>query len=586
MVKKFFISMLGSIAGFWISVVLFGLVGFSVLVGMFASAFGSEQVVVNDNSVLYIDLSGQVVERYQPSDPWTMLQQGNQTGEALVDIIRAIREAKNDDHIIGIYINAAGVAIGKASAEEVVDALRDFKDSGKWVIAYGDSYSQTDYLISSVANSVYLNPIGSVDIHGLSVEVPHFKGLLDKLQVEMQVVRVGEFKSAVEPYILPQMSEPARLQMQVLLDSIWDYERGAIADARNLKVGDVTAWVESQFACQPAEYFVKNLAVDSLLYRRQVEELLRERCDLDDDENLPFITPTQYVSTLSNADSSKNHIAVLFACGDIVDSGNGGIVGATMVPEILALADDDNVKAMVLRVNSGGGSAFASEQIWEALEYFKSQGKLLYVSMGDYAASGGYYISCGADRIYADRSTLTGSIGVFGLIPNLSGLMNNHLGITTTEVKTEPNGFGISTSRPMTEAERAAMQQHVNGVYDLFTKRVAECRKMPQDSVKVIGGGRVWAGGDGVRLGLVDQIGTLTDAINDIATEISIEPDCVVFYPAVEEDFMQLLARQAADNMQVNGYKVDAGTLQLLQFVDRIRTMAPVQARMEPFEIR
>ncbi|MGN0223379.1 MAG: signal peptide peptidase SppA [Muribaculaceae bacterium] len=586
MVKKFFISMLGSMAGFWISIALLGLVGFSMLVSLFASSIGSEQIIVKDDSVLYIDLSGEVVERYQPSDPWTMLQQGSNTGEALVDILRAIREAKNDDHIIGIYINAAGVSIGRASVEEIIDALRDFKDSGKWVIAYGDSYSQTDYLIASLADAVYLNPIGGVDIHGLSVEVPHFKNLLDKLQVKMQVIRVGEYKSAVEPYILTDMSQPARRQMQVMLDSVWGYERGVMAEARSLAVGDVNTWIDSMITCRPTRFSIDNKVVDSLLYRRQVEDLLRERCDLSEDDDLPLITPTQYVSTLSNANSSKNHIAVLFACGDIVDSGNGGIVGADMVPEIIALADDDNVQAMVLRVNSGGGSAFASEQIWEALEYFKSKGKKLYVSMGDYAASGGYYISCGADRIYADHSTLTGSIGVFGMIPDLSGLMNNHLGINYTEVKTSPNGFGLSTNRPMTDAERDAMQRHVNEVYDLFTSRVATCRDIPQDSVKAIGGGRVWAGGDGVRLGLVDQIGTLNDAIKDLAVEINIEPDKVVFYPNVEEDFMQKLARQAADNMQINGYTVDAGTLQLLQFVDYLRTMSPIQARMEPFIIR
>lgn len=586
MVKKFFISMLGSMAGFWISMLLLGLVGFSMLVSLFASSIGSEQIMVTDNSVLYIDLSGEVVERYQPSDPWTMLQQGSNTGEALVDILRSIREAKNDDNIIGIYINAAGVSIGKASVEEIIDALRDFKDSGKWVIAYGDNYSQTDYLIASLADAVYLNPIGSVDIHGLSVAVPHFKGLLDKLQVKMQVIRVGEFKSAVEPYILTDMSQPARLQMQVLLDSIWGYERGVMAEARSLKVGDVNDWIDSMIACRPTQFSVDHKVVDSLLYRRQVEDLLRERCDIDEEDDLPLITPTQYVSTLSNANSSKNHIAVLFACGDIVDSGKGGIVGADMVPEILALADDDNVKAMVLRVNSGGGSAFASEQIWEALEYFKSKGKKLYVSMGDYAASGGYYISCGADRIYADRSTLTGSIGVFGMIPDLSGLMNNHLGINFSEVYTQPKGFSISTNRKMETADSIAMQQHVNAVYDLFTSRVAECRNIPQDTVKAIGGGRVWAGGDGVRLGLVDQIGTLNDVINDLAEEINIEPDKVVFYPNVEEDFMQKLARSAAGNVQINGYTVDAGTLQLLQFVDYLRTMSPIQARMEPFVIR
>ena len=586
MLKRFFISMLGSIAGFWISMVIVGLIGFSVIMGLVASALGENAVVVKDGSVLYIDLSGDIVERYQPTDPWTMLQQGGTGGEALADILKSIRAAKGDDRIVGIYINAAGVNIGKAGAEELVDALSDFKQCGKWVIAYGDNYSQTDYLIASQADAVYLNTVGSVDIHGLGVEVPHFKRLLDKLQVEMQVVRVGEFKSAVEPFILTEMSDSARMQLRMVLDSVWNYERFTMADARRLKVDSVDSWVDAMIACRSAQYSVDHKLVDGLMYRRQVEDLLREKCGANDDEELPLVTPSEYVCTLPTADFQKNHVAVLFACGDILDTGEGGIVGETMAPEIITLADDDNVKALVLRVNSGGGSAFASEQIWEALEYFKSKGKPYYVSMGDYAASGGYYISCGADRIYADRSTLTGSIGVFGLIPDLSGLMNNHLGINFSEVKTNKNGFAISTTRAMTDTERLAMEAHVNEIYDLFTSRVANCRNIPQERVKAIGGGRVWAGGDGLRLGLVDEIGTLNDAINAIVAKVSLSPDDVVYYPEVEESFMQFLARQASENVKINGYEVNAGTVQLLQFVDYLRAMSPIQARMCPIELR
>lgn len=566
--------------------VIVGLIGFSVIMGLVASALGENAVVVKDGSVLYIDLSGDIVERYQPTDPWTMLQQGGTGGEALADILKSIRAAKGDDRIVGIYINAAGVNIGKAGAEELVDALSDFKQCGKWVIAYGDNYSQTDYLIASQADAVYLNTVGSVDIHGLGVEVPHFKRLLDKLQVEMQVVRVGEFKSAVEPFILTEMSDSARMQLRMVLDSVWNYERFTMADARRLKVDSVDSWVDAMIACRSAQYSVDHKLVDGLMYRRQVEDLLREKCGANDDEELPLVTPSEYVCTLPTADSQKNHVAVLFACGDILDTGEGGIVGETMAPEIITLADDDNVKALVLRVNSGGGSAFASEQIWEALEYFKSKGKPYYVSMGDYAASGGYYISCGADRIYADHSTLTGSIGVFGLIPDLSGLMNNHLGINFSEVKTNKNGFAISTTRAMTDTERLAMEAHVNEIYDLFTSRVANCRNIPQERVKAIGGGRVWAGGDGLRLGLVDEIGTLNDAINAIVAKVSLSPDDVVYYPEVEESFMQFLARQASENVKINGYEVNAGTVQLLQFVDYLRAMSPIQARMCPIELR
>ena len=585
MIKKFFISMLGTIAGFWISLLILGLVGFGIIVGLVASASGSD-VAVKKNSVLYIELSGLIPDRYQPADPLTIMRQQGDMSDALVDIVQAVRSAASDDRILGIYIDAVGSQIGKAAAEELVDALRDFKQSGKWVLAYGDSYEQTDYLVATQADAVCLNPVGAVDIHGLKTEVPFMKGLFDKLNIKMQVVRVGTYKSAVEPYILTEMSEPARLQMQVLLDTIWNYEKGAIAEARSLKAADVDNWADSMILCRPVKYMIDNGAVDSLLYRRQVEDILRERCDIDDDEDLPLITPTDYVSTMTPSSADNHHIAVLFASGDIVDSGEGGIVGDQMPSEIIALADDDNVKALVMRVNSPGGSAFASEQIWEALEYFKSKGKPFYVSMGNYAASGGYYISCGADKIYANRSTLTGSIGVFGVVPDLSGLMNNHLGITFSTVSTNPNAFGLSTNRAMTKAEFDAMQSHVEVAYDLFTKRVAEGRHISQDSVKVIGSGRVWSGADGLRIGLVDKIGTLSDAINDIAQQINIEPEKVVYYPAVEENFMQIIARHASQNMQVGGNRIDAETLKLIQFINYVRTMAPIQARMQSLEIR
>lgn len=585
MIKKFFISMLGTIAGFWISLLILGLVGFGIIVGLVASASGND-VAVKKNSVLYIELSGLIPDRYQPADPLTIMRQQGDMSDALVDIVQAVRSAASDDRILGIYIDAAGSQIGKAAAEELVEALRDFKQSGKWVLAYGDSYEQTDYLVATQADAVCLNPVGAVDIHGLKTEVPFMKGLFDKLNIKMQVVRVGTYKSAVEPYILTEMSEPARLQMQVLLDTIWNYEKGAIAEARSLKAADVDNWADSMILCRPVKYMIDNGAVDSLLYRRQVEDIIRERCDVDDDEDLPLITPTEYVSTMTSCSAGQHHIAVLFASGDIVDSGEGGIVGDQMPSEIIALADDDNVKALVMRVNSPGGSAFASEQIWEALEYFKSKGKPFYVSMGNYAASGGYYISCGADKIYANRSTLTGSIGVFGVVPDLSGLMNNHLGITFSTVSTNPNAFGLSTNRAMTKAEFDAMQTHVEVVYDLFTKRVAEGRHISQDSVKVIGSGRVWSGADGLRIGLVDKIGTLSDAINDIAQQINIEPEKVVYYPAVEENFMQIIARHASQNMQVGGNRIDAETLKLIQFINYVRTMAPIQARMQSLEIR
>lgn len=579
MLKKFFISMLGTIAGFWISLFLAVIVGISVI-GTIVSSTTSSKPSISKNSILYLDLSASIPERYQPSDIWQIIQDKEQDGDALIDILDAIRLAANDSKIEGIYINAAGSSAGVATREEIVDALRRFRESGKWIYAYGDTYTQGDYLLASVADSVFVNPAGAVDMHGVATETPFFKGLLDKLGVKMNVVRVGTFKSAVEPFINNQMSDASRLQNQVMVDSIWDFMRTTIADARGVSESKVTLWADSIMATWPAEADLNEGAVSALRYRRIVEDRLRELCDLESGDDLPLVTPTEYMSAQKGANVGKDHVAVLFAFGDIVDKGEGGIVAETMVPEIISLADDDNVQAMVLRVNSGGGSAFASEQIWEALEYFKSKDKPLYVSMGDYAASGGYYISCGADRIFADHTTLTGSIGVFGLIPDFSGLVTDKLGITFSTVQSNPNATFPSLTGGLTPAQTAALQRSVEDIYEQFTSRVAEGRHMAQDSVKLIAEGRVWTGGAALGLGLVDEIGGLTDAVEAICDEVGIDTDQVVYYPAVEEKLLAGILADARRNVTVGSVTADRRLLMMMKALDRISTMNPVQARM------
>ena len=519
MLKKFFISMLGTIAGFWISLFLAVIVGVAVVGAIIASGSGSKPEI-SKNSILYLDLSGNIPERYQPADIWQMLRDVDGSGEALADILSAIRLAKNDAKINGIYINAQGAAAGMASREEIVAALRDFKSSGKWIYAYSDGYSQGDYLMSAVADSVFLNPIGGVDVHGVATSIPFFKGLMDKLGVKMQIVRVGTFKSAVEPFMTTEMSPASRLQNQVMVDSLWQYMTSVISESRGVTAASVNQWADSLLSTRSGQGALDVKAVSALRYRRQVEATLRAKSDVDDDDDLPLVTPSDYMAAQKTFSANKEHVAVLFACGDIVDSGEGGIVGEKMVPEILSLADNDNVKAMVLRVNSGGGSAFASEQIWEALEYFKSRGKTLYVSMGDYAASGGYYISCGADKIFADRTTLTGSIGVFGMIPDFSGLVTDKLGVRFSIVETNPNAAFPDPMKAMTPEQAALMQGSVERTYDLFTSRVAEGRGISQDSVKSIAEGRVWTGGAALRLGLVDAMGGLEAAVEEVAARL------------------------------------------------------------------
>lgn len=576
--------MLGTIAGFWISIFLAFLVCAS-LIGAIIASGSDDKPSVEKNSILYLKLEGAIPERVQPTDVWQMLQDIEANSESLDDIVKSIRLAKDDSKIKGIYIDAYGSAMGTASREEVIEALREFKESGKWIYAYADAYSQGDYLLASLADSVYVNPMGGVDVHGVASQIPFFKNLLDKVGVKMQVVRVGTFKSAVEPFMTTEMSPASRLQTQVMIDSIWNYMTGVITASRGVSTSNVNMWADSLMALWPQHKLLASKAVDFAQYRRLMENELREKIGIKDDEDLPFVLPSEYMAAQKSYSSDKQHIAVLYAVGDIVDSGEGGIVGATMVPDIVKLADDKNVKGLVLRVNSGGGSAFASEQIWDALEYFKSKGKPFYVSMGDMAASGGYYISCGADKIYADHTTLTGSIGVFGLIPDFSNLATEKLGVTFATVQTNANAAFPSVMTGLSEQQIDALQKSVENTYDQFTYRVAQGRDMSQDSVKMIAEGRVWTGGAALGLGLVDEIGSLNAAVTAIADELGMDADKVVTYPNIEDKFFAQFLSKARKNMDIGNVTLDSRCVNILRMLDRLQTMNPVQARMPEMKI-
>lgn len=577
MFKKFFISLLGTIAGLWITLLICGVVVFFAAASIISSS--APQIKINKNSILYIDLNGSMPERYQPASLMDMMREVDDSGESLVDILNSIKLAANDSHIKGIYINADMGSGGNASYEEILNALREFKKSGKWILAYGDFYHQGNLLLASAADSVFLNPMGGVGVHGVAANVPFYTGLLDKIGVKMQIVRVGTFKSAVEPFFAKEMSPASRLQLQQTADTLWSFVSEGIAEGRDVPVADVNMWADSIMSTWSAQRILDAKAVTALRYRRQVEDLLRKRLDIDHDEELPLVTPSDYMAAQKGTSKDKDHVAVLFAVGDIVDSGNGGIVGDKMTPLIIKLADDDNVKGLVLRVNSGGGSAFASEQIWEALEYFKSKGKPFYVSMGDMAASGGYYISCGADSIFADRTTLTGSIGVFGMVPDFSGLLTDKLGITFSTVETNPNAAYMNLTAPMTSEQLAALQSSVNDIYETFTSRVAAGRHMSQDSVKTIAEGRVWIGSKALEIGLVDRIAGLTETVNVMTSKLGLDEKKFVYYPEVEDTFIAQIVREARDNVTVgNDFTVAA----MQRTVEALRRLNPRQARMIP----
>lgn len=590
MLKKFFISMLGTMAGLWISIIL----GFFCLLMIIGSLGSSESNKIKKDSILYFKLSGVVQERFQPQSLMAMLQDNKSEAPTLQEMIASLRLAQDDDRISALVLDCSGSAMGMASREELLTAIRDFKEnSGKPIYAYADSYAQGDYLLATLADNLLVNPMGSVDIHGVGGTTPFFKGTLDKLGVKMQILKVGTFKSAVEPFILSEMSEPARLQMQQYCDTLWAYAAGEISQNRSIPVDTVCALASMIMGARTADFAEEQGLVDRTCYRRNFNDMLADMLDKDSADDLDFVTPAQYLATkdiLSElTNSTGSHIAVLYAVGDIVDSGNDGIVGDKMVDHIIELAEDDNVKAMVLRVNSPGGSAFASEQIWEALQYFKSKDKPLYVSMGDYAASGGYYISCGADRIFADRTTITGSIGVFGMIPDFSGLVTDKMGITFSTVETNPNAAGINVMQPMTPEQAAVMQQSVETIYDTFTRRVADGRGMEQDSVKLIAEGRVWVGSSALRLGLVDELGTLDDCIRAIASAADVNPDKVVAYPKNEEKMWMRMLRESGGmdelRAQAADIQFDPQTAEYLSLLRRLRSMYPVQARMEPVTI-
>lgn len=542
MLKKFFISMLGTISGIWISFGLF-FVFFMVFAIVAGISESGKKVEVKNHSILLLDLSGEITER--PGQPQLFAELAGESGGnlALNQVVSAVRTAADDDKIDGIYIKANGSLAGFATRLDIRQAIEKFRETGKWVIAYADNYGQGDYFISSLADSLYVNPVGGIDIHGIASTTYMYKGLLDKLGVEMQIVKVGTYKSAVEPFILTEISPANAEQQKQFLSAIWNDVTDEISKSRDVSVADVNLWADSLIAtCDPKSYAEKKIAT-GVAYPHQVRDIMKSLTDVSEDDDLRFITPAEYCESkpMLYAKEQDTKIAVLLAEGDIVDAGKKGIVGPRVVAEIEKITKDEDIDGLILRVNSGGGSAFASEQIWEALERYKETGRPLYVSMGDYAASGGYYISCGADKIYAQPVTLTGSIGIFGMIPQVGKLLNDKLGVTESTVKTNPSATFISLTKPMTPVERNALQRSINRGYETFVGRVAQGRGISVDSVKAIAEGRVWAGVDALKIGLVDELGNLNDVILDLAAELDAGDFCVIEYPNNKFSFREML---------------------------------------------
>lgn len=552
MLKRFFLIVCGSFVGTFLAlmfVVLTTIIMSFVIFGSMSSSMNKSKI--EKNSIMYMRLDGTLSERetMDASSFMTMMSSKEQ-GQILSTLIKGLKLAKENKNIKGLYIDCRGMSAGMSSLYELRKAIEDFKTSKKFVYAFGDeSILQSDYYIATVADSIFINPEGMVDVHGLGAMTPYFKKLLDKVGVEMQVVRVGTFKSAVEPFMLESMSDANRLQQEHYLGSLWSVISQEMAKSRGIDSTKFNALTDSLLATMDTKELKANKLIDKTCYRTEMEDKLRAITDVDKDEDLKLVTASELIAGSSDFLTSGEQVAVVYATGEIDGStskipgmSSDGIDSEELAATIRELQLNDDVKALVLRVNSPGGSAFGSEVIWKAIEDFKKAGKPVAVSMSDYAASGGYYISSGAQRIFAEPLTITGSIGIFGMFPNASNLVNNTLGVKMEQVTTNQNSLAGNMYTPLREDQIAALQKMVNRGYEIFTKRCADGRKVSQDSIKTIGEGRVWDAVTAKQIGLVDEFGGLGDAVKWAAKQAKLKEGnyAVVEYPNTEMSFMEM----------------------------------------------
>ena len=535
--KNFFKTTLAVFVALILFSIVSGILSIMML-GAFA-AIGSTETTLQNNSVLRIDLTGSLEERVNEDDLNFLLGQinGEQTIVGLNDLRSALDKAATSDQIEGVYLNCGSLSASPASAQELRSLLENFKtESGKPIYAYGDNYSQAAYWIASVADTMFLNPQGTIGLVGMATQIPFFREALDKLGVKMEIFKVGTFKSAVEPYILDEISEPNRLQNEKMLNDIWSEMIADITASRSISSDDVNRFVNEGMVFGEPSDIVQLGLIDGLKYRNEMTTFLEEQFG----KNSKSVSLKQMKSVPSSDKFSMNKVAVLYAVGDIDSGTEGEMNSEDIVKELNRLADNDDVKAVVLRVNSPGGSAFGSEQMWFAAKQLRAR-KPLIVSMSDYAASGGYYMSCIADTIVAQPTTLTGSIGIFGMFPNFAGVTDK-LGVNFSTVKTnELSDFG-NTMRPMTASERIILQNYINRGYELFVSRCAEGRNTSNDEIKHVAEGRVWTGADALSLGLVDVLGGLDEAIAIAATKAGLTDNyAVAEYPKQKDALTQLL---------------------------------------------
>lgn len=551
--KSFFASLL--------ALVVFSLIGFFLLIGIAASFSKEEPAVIAANSVLVVDLSNEYLEQVQNDPISEIVNKKNGKMPSLSELVHLIKYAKKDDAIKGIYIKCQQNPNGYAASEEIRKALVDFKLSKKFVIAYGETITQKGYMVANVADAIYTHPQGGIEWNGFNYETVFLKGLLDKLEIQPQVFYAGKFKSATEPFRYTQMSEANKLQTNVWLGGLYNQFIENTADARNLNADSLKYWA-NQGTIQSAFDASKNKLVDGLMYDDQVKKIISKKLQQNDQKDIAFLGMGDYAKSVAIRGTGSGKIAVVYANGDVVMGKNqqGSIASDDFRVLLQKIRKDDNIDAVVLRVNSPGGSSLASDIIWREIDLLKKE-KPVVVSMGDLAASGGYYIACGADSIFANAGTITGSIGVFSVIPNIKGLMNNKLGISFDGVKTGQYADMPSTSRPLNAAEQRFMQAGVDSIYHTFKTRVAVGRKRSIEYIDSIAQGRVWIGADAIKIGLVDRIGTLDDAIASAAKMAKLKGYGIKTYPE-SKSFIESFIEDYKETAKVKAIKEEIGNTQ------------------------
>lgn len=582
--KQFFISLFASMLGFFISLFIVAFIVFGMIGALVSSATEEKTTKVKDNSVLTIELKGLIPER-SPKNKFAELLKGDDKIIGLDDILASIHAAKTDPKIKGILLQVESPGAGFATIEEIRNALLDFKTSTKFVLSYSETYSQKAYYLCSVADKIYVNPAGGIDWRGLSSQIMFMKHLLEKLDVNVQVFRHGKFKSAVEPLELDKMSPANRLQTKKYIDALWSQVLEGVSKERKISKEQLNELAD-KLMVRSAEDAVTHHLADELIYKDDLLATLRKKLNLKANDKITSVAIGSYAKSLKPADHRiKDEIAIIYAYGNIVpgeaDDDNAGSERISKAIRDARL--DSEVKAIVLRVNSPGGSALASEVMWREVLLAKKV-KPVVVSMGDVAASGGYYISCAADAIVAQPNTITGSIGVFGLIPNLKSLLNNKLGLTFDTVNSNKHADMMTVSRPLTEEEKQVIQEGVEKIYTTFLKRVADGRHQSSEQIDSIGQGRVWSGTDAKQIGLVDELGGIDKAISLAAQKAKITKYTLQHLPKLKDPLDEIF-KESTDQLQGHVLQKELGDYyQLLQTIRRVSQLKGYQALL-PYEL-